>query len=85
MAEFPRMHETKVGIPRINASLTMPAPICRLEGSRGMSVFRIQLADGEKTLKADLKAFDENGARSAAEKWFSGARWQIVGIRQLAD
>jgi hypothetical protein len=50
-----------------------------------MSVFRIQLADGEKTLKADLKAFDENGASSAAEKWFSGARWQIVGIRQLAD
>ena len=50
-----------------------------------MSVFRIQLADGEKTLKADLKAFDEKGARSAAEKWFSGARWQIVGIRQLAD
>jgi hypothetical protein len=51
----------------------------------GMSVFRIQLADGEKTLKADLKAFDESGARIAAEKWFSGAHWQIVGIRQLAD
>jgi hypothetical protein len=50
-----------------------------------MSVFRIQLADGEKTLKADLKAFDENGARSAAEKWFSGAHWQIVGVRRLAD
>jgi hypothetical protein len=50
-----------------------------------MSVFRIQLADGEKTLKADLKAFDENGARSAAEKWFSGAHWQIVGVCRLTD
>jgi hypothetical protein len=50
-----------------------------------MSVFRIQLADGEKMLKADLKAFDENGARSAAEKWFGSARWQVVGIRRLAD
>jgi hypothetical protein len=50
-----------------------------------MSVFRIQLADGEKMLKADLKALDENGARSAAEKWFGGARWQIVGVRRLAD
>ena len=50
-----------------------------------MSVFRIQLADGEKMLKADLKAFNEDGARSAAEKWFGGARWQIVGIRRLTD
>jgi hypothetical protein len=50
-----------------------------------MSVFRIQLADGEKMLKADLKALDENGARSAAEKWFGSARWQVVGIRRLAD
>jgi hypothetical protein len=50
-----------------------------------MSVFRIQLADGDKILKADLKAFNEDGARSAAERWFGGARWQIVGIRRLAD
>ena len=85
MSEFPLMHDTKVGTPRINPSLTTLAPICRLEREPRMSVFRIQLADGEKTLKADLKAFDENEARSAAEKWFSGARWQIVGIRQLAD
>jgi hypothetical protein len=50
-----------------------------------MSVFRIQLADGEKILKADLKAPNEDGARSAAQRCFDGARWQVVEIRRLAD
>jgi hypothetical protein len=46
-----------------------------------MSVFRIQLADGEKILKADLKAFNEDGGpqrgrkmvrrRSLADRWYS--------------
>ena len=42
-----------------------------------MSVFRIQLADGEKTLKADLKAFDENGAPQRGQ--------EVVQRRSLAD
>jgi hypothetical protein len=50
-----------------------------------MAMFRIQLADGEKSLKTDLKASDEIGARNAAEKWFDGARWRVVGVRRLAD
>ncbi|WP_050420483.1 hypothetical protein [Bradyrhizobium tropiciagri] len=50
-----------------------------------MAMFRIQLADGEKSLKTDLKATSEDSARSVAEKWFDGARWRIVAIRRLAD
>lgn len=50
-----------------------------------MAVFRIQLVDGDKSLKADLKARDEDGARSAAAKWFDGARWRVAEIRRLAD
>jgi hypothetical protein len=50
-----------------------------------MTVFRVQLANGEKSLKTDLKAISEDGARSAAQKWFDGTRWQIVEIRRLAD
>jgi hypothetical protein len=39
-----------------------------------MAVIRVQLADGEKALKIDLKALNEDLARSAAAKWFDGAR-----------
>jgi hypothetical protein len=46
-----------------------------------MAMFRIQLADGERNLKTDLKALNEDSARSAAEKWFDGARWRIVSFR----
>ena len=50
-----------------------------------MAVFRVQLADGEKRLKTDLKAPNENEARSVAAKFFDGARWRIVEIRPLSD
>ncbi|MGY3691787.1 hypothetical protein ACVIGA_001867 [Bradyrhizobium sp. USDA 3240] len=50
-----------------------------------MAMFRIQLADGKKSLKTDLKALNEDAARSVAEKWFDGARWRIVKIRRLTD
>jgi hypothetical protein len=50
-----------------------------------MAIFRVQLADGEKRLKTDLKATNEDLARSAAGKWFDGARWNIVDVRRLAD
>lgn len=35
-----------------------------------MATYRIQLADGEKNLKTDLRAVNEDSARNAAEKWF---------------
>lgn len=50
-----------------------------------MAMFRIQLADGERNLKTDLKALNEDSARSAAERWFDGARWRIVTIRRLSE
>ncbi|MBR0900247.1 hypothetical protein JQ616_35305 [Bradyrhizobium tropiciagri] len=50
-----------------------------------MATFRLQLANGEKSLKTDLKAPNEDSARSTAERWFDGARWRIIEIRQLAD
>ena len=50
-----------------------------------MAMFRIQLADGEKSLKTDLKAVNEDSARNAVEKWFDGAAWRIVAIRRLSD
>lgn len=50
-----------------------------------MSVFRVRLAAGERSLKADLKAVDEDSARSAVAKWFDGARWEVVEVRRLAD
>ncbi|MGY3494375.1 hypothetical protein [Bradyrhizobium sp. USDA 4502] len=50
-----------------------------------MATFRVQLADGEKRLKTDLKAANEDSARIVAEKCFDGARWRIVEIRRLAD
>jgi hypothetical protein len=50
-----------------------------------MAVFRVQLADGEKRLKTDLKAPNEDEARSAAAKYFDGARWRIVEVRTLGE
>jgi hypothetical protein len=50
-----------------------------------MAIFRLHLADGEKKLKTDLKALNEDLARSAAAKWFDGARWHIVEVQQLPD
>jgi hypothetical protein len=34
-----------------------------------MAVFRIYLADGDRRVKADLKARDEVFARMSAERW----------------
>jgi hypothetical protein len=50
-----------------------------------MAIFRVQLADGDKKLKTDLKAQNEDLARSAAAKWFDGARWHVVEVQRLAD
>jgi hypothetical protein len=50
-----------------------------------MAIFRVQLANGEKRMKTDLKAQNEEPARSAADKWFDGARWHVIDIRRLAD
>ena len=50
-----------------------------------MATFRVQLAQGDKKLKTDLKAADEHVARTVAREWFDDARWQIVEIRRLAD
>ena len=50
-----------------------------------MGTYRIRLVAGEKNLKTDLKASSEDSARSAAQKWFDGARWQVVEVRRLAD
>jgi hypothetical protein len=43
------------------------------------------MADGEKRLKADLKAPSEDSARIAVAKWFDGARWHIVEVQRLTD
>jgi hypothetical protein len=59
---------------------TFPA----LEKETQMSMFRVHLAAGEKSLKADLRALDEDSARSAAAKWFDRERWEIVEIKRLA-
>jgi hypothetical protein len=50
-----------------------------------MAIFRVHFANGEKKLKTDLKALNEDLARSAAAKWFDGARWHIVEVQQLPD
>jgi hypothetical protein len=47
-----------------------------------MAIFRVQLADGDKKLKTDLKAQNEDLARSAAAKWFDGARWHVVEVQK---
>jgi hypothetical protein len=50
-----------------------------------MAIFRVHLADGEKRLKTDLKASNEDEARSAAARCFDGARWRIVEVRTLGE
>jgi hypothetical protein len=50
-----------------------------------MAVFRVQLADGEKRMKTDLRASNEDEARSVAARYFDGARWRIIEIRTLGD
>jgi hypothetical protein len=50
-----------------------------------VAVFRVQLADGEKKLKVDLKAANEALVRRVANIWFDGARWHVVDVRRLAD
>ena len=50
-----------------------------------MVVFRIHLADGDRRVKADLKAPDEVIARMSAERWFGDSRWRIVEIWQLSN
>jgi hypothetical protein len=55
------------------------------KGSREMAIYRIQLVDGEKSVKTDLKAVNEDSARMFAEKWFDGAHWRVVGIRRVAE
>jgi hypothetical protein len=49
-----------------------------------MSVFRIQLANGDRRTKADLRALDEALARASAEKWFGDSPWQIVEIKRVS-
>jgi len=49
-----------------------------------MSVFRIQLANGNRRTKADLRAPDEARARASAEKWFGDSSWQIVEIKRVS-
>jgi hypothetical protein len=50
-----------------------------------MAMYRIKLVDGEKSVKTDLKAANEDSARMVAKKWFDGARWRVVDVRRLAD
>jgi hypothetical protein len=48
-----------------------------------MLVFRVHLADGDRRMKADLKATSEELARVSAERWFGDSPWQIIKIRQV--
>jgi hypothetical protein len=50
-----------------------------------MAVFRVQLADGEKRLKTDLKARNEDEARNVAARCFDGARWRIVEVHARGE
>jgi hypothetical protein len=63
-----------------HAEPTLPV----LEKETPMSMFRVHLAAGEKSLKADLRALDEDSARSAAAKWFDRERWDIIEVKRLA-
>lgn len=49
-----------------------------------MSTFRICLAEGERRMKADFKAADEQFARKSAETWFAGKNWQIIEIKRIS-
>lgn len=48
-----------------------------------MTVFRFCLANGERRLKADLKAPDEQRARTNLERWFDRNQWQILEIKRI--
>jgi hypothetical protein len=48
-----------------------------------MTVFRVHLADGDRRLKADLKAHDEQSVRANIEQWFDRDRWRILQIKPL--
>ena len=67
----------------LNQNLTILAAVSDWEEL--MAVFRIYLADGDRRLKADLKARDEVFARISAERWFGDGRWRIVEIQQLSN
>ncbi len=58
-------------------------PICERES--GMAVYRIQLVNGAKSVKTDLRASNEDSARIVAEKWFDCGRWRVTEIRRMAD
>jgi hypothetical protein len=55
-----------------------------LDKETPMSMFRVHLTAGAKSLKADLRALDEDSARSAAAKWFGGERWEVIEVKRLA-
>jgi hypothetical protein len=67
----------------LNQNLTILAAVSDWEEL--MAVFRIYLADGDRRVKADLKARDEVFARMSAERWFGDGRWRIVEIQQLSN
>ena len=48
-----------------------------------MSVFRICLVNGNRRLKADLKASDEQSVRSNLGRWFDSSQWQVLEIRRI--
>ena len=48
-----------------------------------MSVFRICLANGDRRLKADLKALDEQSVRTNLGRWFDSRQWQVLEIRRI--
>jgi hypothetical protein len=48
-----------------------------------MTVFRICLANGERRIKADLKASDEQSVRKNLGRWFDNNQWQILEIKRV--
>lgn len=48
-----------------------------------MSVFRICLVNGDRRLKADLKALDEQSVRNNLGRWFDSSQWQVLEIRRI--
>lgn len=62
----------------------LPYPVHLAVERKTMSVFRIQLVNGDRRTKADLKAPDEARARASAEKWFGDSHWQIVDIKRVS-
>ncbi len=48
-----------------------------------MTVFRVCLANGERRIKADLKASDEQSARINLGRWFDNNQWQVLEIKRV--